>query len=91
MQTANAQVRTWRVRNHHVPAITEHVSHVALVVRPSRLGGQQVARHCIMASGDKGVADDSRKFTGYEYAHHIPLLAHAHAARQSVAKITSVA
>ena len=41
--TAHREVGAWRVGDHHVPAIMQHVEHTTVVVRAGAFGRQQVA------------------------------------------------
>ena len=57
------------MRDHQVPAVPDHVEHVALIVRAGHVGREKVAGHGVMATGAEGVTDGPAVFASDQDAH----------------------
>src|SRR5690606_24002066 len=66
------QVRAGRVGNHEIPAIEQHIPHVALVVRAGGIRGQQVAGHGVMPTGKECVTNHPAVLAGHKHSHSSP-------------------
>jgi hypothetical protein len=65
----NGKMRARGVRHHQIPAVSENVSHIALIVRPWRFGRQQIATHRVMPQSPKRIADFGAVFTRNKHPH----------------------
>lgn len=74
VHATNGKVGAWRVCNHQVPMLVEHITNIALVMVARLIAGQQVARPRFPTFCRKSIADSSRVFTGYQYAFHVVVL-----------------
>ena len=57
------------MRDHEIPRPPQHVSHVALDVRPRPLGRQEVTRHGVVSQRPEGVPDGAAELAGDENFH----------------------
>jgi hypothetical protein len=55
--------------HHQVPAIVQHLAHVAADVPVAGpLGSQQIAAPCVVAGREEGIAHDAAEFAADEHA-----------------------
>src|SRR5690349_9967588 len=73
--SADAEVRTGREGDHHVPAVVQEIAYVAQQVRLTAFARQDIAAHGIVASFTECVTDDTGELAGDEDLHcHEPEL-----------------
>lgn len=71
--SGHGQVSAWRVSYHHIPAITQNVPYVALVVFAWSLRRQQVAAGGVVPQRVEGISYSAGKFAGDKYFHSYKL------------------
>jgi hypothetical protein len=67
--TRDSKVRARRMRNDQIPVALEHVQHIALKMRTRYLSWEQIARPCVMAQRQEGVANPAAVFTANQDPH----------------------
>lgn len=60
----DGQMGAWGMGDHQIPAVTEDVRDVTLMVGTGAVGWQQVAAHGVMAKGKKGIPDSAGILAG---------------------------
>src|SRR5690606_9270570 len=66
---AGREVRARRMRDHQIPPHLEHAQHVALDVRPRRLGREEIARHRLMPASEEGIPYRAAELAGHQDSH----------------------
>ncbi len=68
VDSRDAEVGAWRMTDHQIPSVIEHVADIALIVLPRFVGRQEIATHRIVSTGGERIADGPGILAGDQHA-----------------------